>query len=229
MIVQEKEGLKWLEFALLAEQPKLRHAVFLRQCGDVRERLAEIASLMEAEKVVKVKGCHGSRIAAVEEEAEAPEGCDGLTTSRAGAALLATHADCQAAILYDPIEHAASVVHCGWRGSVQNIYKEAVAFMQRRYGTRPENLLAGISPSLGPEKAEFIHYKEELPEAFFTYQKNPFYFDFWEIGRRQLEECGLLPGHIEVAGICTCSDSKNFFSYRRDKTAKRNGTCCNLL
>lgn len=38
--------------------------------------------------------------------------------------------------------------------------------------------------------------------------------DLWETNRSQLLLCGLLPGHIEVAGTCTCCEKELFYSYR---------------
>ena len=40
--------------------------------------------------------------------------------------LVIQHADCQAAIFFDPVRKAIANVHCGWRGSVCNIYAKTV-------------------------------------------------------------------------------------------------------
>ncbi|MFQ5729954.1 MAG: hypothetical protein ACE5GN_06305, partial [Waddliaceae bacterium] len=51
------------------------------------------------------------------------------------------------------------------------VQAEAIGFMQAKYGSLPADLLVGISPSLGPQSAEFINYRQEFPEPF------------WEISR----------------------------------------------
>ena len=132
------------------------------------------------------------------------------------------HADCQAAIFYDPEHRAIANVHCGWRGNVQNIYRETVREMRRHFASRPENILVAISPSLGPEKAEFINFKKELPEAFLPYQVKPTYFDLWAISRMQLESEGILSHHIQIASICTYSHPEDYFSFRRDNRVTGN-------
>lgn len=147
---------------------------------------------------------------------------------RLGLGLTILHADCQVALFYDPIQHAITVTHCGWRGSVQNIYQESIAAMRSLYGTKAENLLVGISPSLGPSASQFIHYQRELPESFYPFQVKPLYFDFWAISKWQLRECGVLPHHIEIAEICTYSHPEDFFSYRRIKTSGRHATIASL-
>jgi copper oxidase (laccase) domain-containing protein len=96
----------------------------------------------------------------------------------------------------------------------------------------PANLLAVISPSLGPCCAEFIHYKNELPAWMHAFQIRPHHFDFWAISRKQLLDAGVLPGHIDTAGLCTRCNSR-FFSYRRarataDGITGRNGSVIGL-
>ncbi|MFO7628638.1 MAG: cytochrome c biogenesis protein ResB [Prochlorococcaceae cyanobacterium] len=62
--------------------------------------------------------------------------------------------------------HCPAAVHCGWRGSVQNILPQVIKVMAENYATAPADLLAVISPSLGPCCAEFVNYRRELPPAF---------------------------------------------------------------
>lgn len=134
------------------------------------------------------------------------------------------HADCQAAIFFDPVERAVGAVHCGWRGNVQNIYRHTVETFQSQFGSRVENLLVCISPSLGPENAEFINHERELPQEFLSFKQKVCHFDLWAIARWQLEEVGVLPQHIEIANICTFSDAGDFFSFRREKKTGNHGT-----
>lgn len=234
--------IQWLTFDLLLNCPRLIHGVFLRHGGvsegpfsslnfssfqgDSPENVAlnrqRAFKALGIEKVVSIHQCHGARI--IEATLEHEEKGDALTTDQPDLGLLITHADCQAAIFYDPVQHALAVVHCGWRGSVQNVYRKTVEWMKQRYGSQSENLLVGISPSLGPKAAEFRLFQSELPEIFWPFQVKPTYFDFWEISRWQLKESGVLPHHIEIAGICTLSNPHDFFSYRRLKASGRHGT-----
>ena len=138
------------------------------------------------------------------------------------------HADCQAAIFYDPVHHALANVHSGWRGNVKNIYQTTILKMASVFGTKPQDLLVGISPSLGPQHAEFKNYKVEFPEHFWSFQVCPEYFDLWAIARHQLEEAGVLPYHIEIAGICTYANKEDCYSYRRDKVTGRHATLAML-
>jgi YfiH family protein len=220
MLEKKKGRLTWLEFEQLAEFPELQHGVFLKNAPK-----EEIRALWESHDWV---GGHQVHSATVKQLPIAPEEkCDGLFTNEAGKALLIKHADCQAAIFYDPETKTVANVHCGWRGNVQNIYRETIQQMAQA-GCSPQSLRVCISPSLGPCCAEFIHYQTELPKGFWKYQVKPNYFDLWEIARMQLIEAGVLPHHIEIAQICTCCNPNEYHSYRRDKTAHRHLTVVSL-
>lgn len=235
----------WLTFDLFAEYPALVHGVFLRQggvssaefsslnfgyCqGDLAENVDEnkrrALTALGITECCRVWQKHGMRIVtACPKGKKDPEEGDGLTTDHLNLGLAILHADCQAAIFYDPTHHALSVIHCGWRGNVQNIYRETVKTMCSLYGSKPEDLLVGISPSLGPTASEFIHYRTEFPFAFHPFQIKPHYFDLWAISHCQLTECGILPHHIEIAEICTFSNPQDYFSYRRVKASGRHAT-----
>lgn len=242
-------GIQWFTFDLLSRFPGVKHAIFSRHGGcsehpynslNVHEGVGDALSHVKQnrELIRRTLGldilawgnqCHGNSILEVDSYWKEPAICDALTTKCLNTGLMVMHADCQAAIIYDPIKHAVANVHSGWRGSVQNIYSRAIAFMIDRYGSRAEDLIVCISPSLGPDSSEFINYKTELPEAFWQYQFKQNYFDFWKISRAQLMESGILGKNIEIAGICTRSNAEDFFSYRRDKQTGRNATVVALM
>lgn len=248
MIRKKYNNIEWLEFELLSEIKDLRHGVFLRHggmsgppfnslnfgytSGDDRSVVVhnrnQILHILNIPKLMTGKQNHGKRVELVNSSYEPVEFCDGLITQEKNLGLLMTHADCQAAIFYDPCHKAIANVHCGWRGNVQNIYRETVLAMKEKIGTQPQDLIVCISPSLGPDAAEFKNYKEEFPTSFWGYQFKPNYFNLWEIARDQLENEGILPHHIEIASLCTFSHMEDFFSYRRDKITGRNATVVSL-
>jgi YfiH family protein len=248
MQTNEKNGVRWLEFDLLANVKRLKHGVFLRHggcstgsfgslnlggLGDAPENIQnnrdKICDILGLEHLIFAQQCHGKQINEVLTPYMKPLMGDALTTSSPNLGLMINHADCQAAIFYDPIHHAIANVHAGWRGNVQNIYADTVAFMQHRYLSNPADLLVCISPSLGPENSQFVNYRTELPEDFWDFQIKPLYFDLWEIGRMQLMRCGILPQHIEIAKICTKANPEDYFSHRYDPKAGRHGTIVALI
>lgn len=186
---------------------------------------------LQIDRLISARQIHGDAIFRVEAIAEGDEerdGVDALMTNQRGVGLMIQHADCQAVLLHDPAQSAIAAVHCGWRGSVIGILGKTVRMMCSSYGSRPRDITAAISPSLGPCCAEFIHHRRELPADFQAFQVRENYFNFWEISRKQLMDAGLLPENIRIAAICTAC-SNDFFSYRRakrqgDGITGRNGT-----
>ncbi len=190
----------------------------------VRENLARIKSALKLEQMVQMSQVHGDTIRVIDADALAGADFvppvlavgsgDALVTGLEGVGLMIKTADCQAVFLVDPVRKVIGNVHCGWRGSVQSILPKTVELMARRFGSRPSELLACISPSLGPCCAEFRNYRTELPAAFLPFQSKPDYFDFWAISRMQLATAVLLAENIEIAGKCTMCGTGDFFSYR---------------
>jgi YfiH family protein len=192
-----------------------------------RQRLKRslgIASLVSARQV------HGRKVMVVSEAPAADlevDGYDALVTDQP-IGLMIQQADCQAVIFHDPVRKAIGAAHVGWRGSVTGVIGATIRAMGDNFGTAPADLLAAVSPSLGPCCAEFVNYRQELPEWMHGFQVRPEHFDFWEISRFQMQEAGLARANITVAGICTCC-SKEYFSYRRSKVTGRCATVIGLL
>jgi polyphenol oxidase len=247
---KEKEGVKWLEFEQLTQFSNLKHGIFLRHGGfsqndlsslnvgsnvgdcplNVKENLDKISRLLNIHSLINPDQVHGNTVAEIKGDPfSLHPPVDALITREKNIGLLIKHADCQAAIFYDPVHHVLANVHCGWRGSVQNIYRKTINYFKKFYNSSPHNILVCISPSLGPENSEFIHYSNELPEHFWQFQHKPNFFNFWQISKMQLKEEGILSKNIEIAEIDTYSNPADFFSYRRSKLSGRNGTVAALL
>jgi YfiH family protein len=238
-------------FAVLSRVPGLVHGVFGRHGGvsqppydtlnvawsngdnpdAVCENLARVQRTIGTPRLVAARQVHGTDIQVVDATmlAQATERfgvllvppADALVTRLSGIGLLIKIADCQAVFLVDPRRKVLANVHCGWRGSVQNILGKVVQLLEERFQCHPADLLAAISPSLGPCCAEFRHYREELPESLWSFRQELQHFDFWAISRWQLRNAGLRAEHIEVAGRCTVCEHDRFFSYRAAKVTGR--------
>lgn len=155
---------------------------------------------------------------------------DAVVTDLTQLALVIQVADCQAVMLADPEKKVIANVHSGWRGSVKNIIGQCVDVMIERFGCDPKQILAGISPSLGPCCAQFIHYQKEIPERLWQYksQDRP-YFDFWALSFDQLTARGVTPSHILNMNQCTRCRADTFFSYRKTRQTGRFACAIGLI
>ncbi|MDP3480868.1 MAG: peptidoglycan editing factor PgeF, partial [Desulfoprunum sp.] len=183
----------------------------------VTDNRKKVKDILNIDSLVSARQVHGDRIFCLEKRPDADceiDGYDALVTDLLNVGIMIQHADCQAVLLFDPVRKVIGAVHCGWRGSVQNILGKTVKTMTEAYHSRPEDVLAVISPSLGPCCGEFINHHEELPADFQPFAVRGNHFDFWQISQAQLKVSGLSPSSITVTGICT-SCSPDYFSYRR--------------
>ncbi len=249
MIRKERNTVVWFEFELLQEFPYVVHGVFSRIGGISANTFASLnLGWGSSDDPMNEKHNRELAVQALAHEKNSPSAfarghqvhkdtiihttqfinesvrCDGFVTDTKGVALMVQHADCQGTIFFDPVHTAIACVHAGWRGNVQNIYQKTIKAMHSHFSSKPEDLLACISPSLGPNASEFINYKQEFPESFWQFEHSSRYFNLWEIARWQLLSEGILSHHIEIAGMCTYSDPTHFFSYRREKYSGRNAT-----
>lgn len=146
---------------------------------------------------------------------------DAFVTNQSYVGLMIQVADCQAILFYDPAKKILGAAHAGWKGLKQNI-SAAVIDEMVKLGAKVENILVGISPSLGPKNSEFTDPLRELGldfEPFINKKK----VDFWEYSRRQLMALGIQERRIEIARVDTADleEGGKFFSYRREKTTGR--------
>ena len=85
---------------------------------------------------------------------ETPEGRavlrgDGVMTNVPGVMLGVQVADCVPVLVADVRRRAVAAFHAGWRGTLARIVERGIGTMQLRCGSRPEDLIAVVGPSIG--------------------------------------------------------------------------------
>lgn len=150
---------------------------------------------------------------------------DGVIADDPSVALVVRVADCAPVLLADRRLGVTAAVHAGWRSTMQRILPAAVEALTTAYGTRPADLVAAIGPSLGHccgemgeevvEAFRAAGHPEAVLEQWFLRGPGPRpHFDLWRANREQLEESGVRPDGIHVAGLCTQTHPTVFHSYR---------------
>ncbi|MGH9487174.1 MAG: peptidoglycan editing factor PgeF [Terriglobales bacterium] len=74
---------------------------------------------------------------------------DGMFTCDQGVLLTIRTADCCPVLLADVRRRIVAAVHAGWRGTLARVAAAAVGEMRAAYGSRPEDLVAGLGPCIG--------------------------------------------------------------------------------
>lgn len=153
------------------------------------------------------------------------EDTDGLVCNIPEIALVVFSADCVPVLLFDPIRKVVAAVHAGWRGTVKQIAAKCVKLMEDCFGSRPENILAAIGPSIGPCCFEVGEDTvANFGKEYITEKPNGKYnINLWAHNRNGLVRAGLLPENIDICKRCTVCENDRFYSYRshRDKTGRQ--------
>ncbi|HMM20383.1 MAG TPA: peptidoglycan editing factor PgeF [Selenomonadales bacterium] len=204
-----------------AEIVRLNRRLFCEAVG------VDIARLVTAQQV------HGERIHPVtgedagkgaENHAAAIADTDALISDVPGLSLMLFFADCVPVLIFDPVRRAIGVSHAGWKGTVSKIAQKTVLEMRGHYGCRPEDCLVAIGPSIGPccyevDETVINALQQNFPnwEELVLPRNERWLFDLWQANRVQLEDIGVRPGNIELAGVCTATNTSLFYSHRAEK------------
>ncbi len=193
-------------------------------------------------KLVGLRQVHSDTVWMVGEEDGALEGRlqtaegkavlegDGLITDVPGVLIGVGTADCVPVLVVDGRKKVVAAFHAGWRGTVAGIVEVGIARMINEYGSRVEDLVAAVGPSIGAccysvghevhkEFRTRFEYGEELFRVGSEEDLGRWYLDLWEANRRQLLDAGLSEEQIHMVGECTAcsqdaSGAMKYFSHR---------------
>ncbi len=149
---------------------------------------------------------------------------DGMITDIPGLVLAAFFADCVPLFFVDPAHRAIGLSHSGWKGTAARMGARTLKAMEHAYGTRPEDVICAVGPSICQDcyevsedvaeifAGEFIGHESEILTARKT--KGKYLLDLWRANEIVLLDAGVLPEHLSVTDICTCCNPDLLFSHR---------------
>ena len=163
---------------------------------------------------------------------------DGIITDQPGVLLTVQAADCVPILVADPRLRAAGAFHAGWRGTAAGILRVGIAAMAAEFGSRPEDLLVAIGPSVGPCcYAVGGDVMQNFAMDLFDHRDGNTFLNLWEANQRQALKMGVPLTHIAVAAQCTAcarnpepsahTGARQYFSHRAD--AGRTGRQVGLI
>ena len=192
-------------------------------CKTNLEEIAEYLNL-HTEDIISPDQTHSCNIQIAKKACNYPD-TDALLIEDDNIAVMLNFADCTPVILYDEINNTGAVVHAGWRGTAASIVQKTVKYMQNRYSSKPQSIIAIIGPAISLNNYEvdsnvFKQISKTLNNGysdFFVYNSNTqkYNVDLKTVNSHQLEELGI--ERIDKCNYCTYDSVDVFFSYRREQ------------
>lgn len=274
MEVRNNKQILYLTFPLLEKTGLVRHLFSTRKGGvskgiyesmnlsysrgDVKEAVDEnfrrIAGIFDSspERMVCSRQTHTTNIRLVGEEDCGKgimketdyEDVDGLITNLPEIILCTFYADCVPLYFVDTQKKAIGLAHSGWRGTVNRMGEQVLKAMKEAFGTRPQDVVAAIGPSICQDCYEV---GEEVAEKFMEcfsgeaiggdfrgnafnkrgilqkgVKEGKYQLNLQEANRTILVDAGIPKGQIAVSDICTCCNSSLLFSHRASQGKRGN-------
>ena len=176
---------------------------------------------------------------------------DGLITNEEEIPLAVFTADCVPVLFLDKKNKAIGVAHCGWRGTAGKIGAMLINRMEQEYGSKPEDFLVAIGPSIcqecyevGEDVAEpfmevmkgtdkqieslreqnlYLPYRGgELSVLAPGKQPGKYQLDLWLANMLILNKAGIAFEQMSVTEFCTCHNKELLFSHRGSQGKRGN-------
>ncbi|MDR1728380.1 MAG: peptidoglycan editing factor PgeF [Acidobacteriota bacterium] len=153
---------------------------------------------------------------------------DALVTREPNVALGVKTADCLPVLIADPATKAVGAVHSGWRGTLEGVLERAVGEMLRNFGGSPDDLLVAVGPGIraccfevGGDVADLFLRAHPGAGAVRAHPGRPgkHLVDLVKVLDAQLDRLGVPPGNRHDSGLCSCCDTREFFSWRAEGAA----------
>jgi YfiH family protein len=146
-------------------------------------------------------------------------------------------ADCLPIVIIDPLSGIVAIVHAGWRGTRAHIVIKAIEQLEKEYnldktalklyfgpaaGTccyqvQPDFLQAETGEQTEKEKRE----QKQLLASCIQQREQKLFFDIIAYNKQLLLAYGIAEDQINTNEHCCTICNKNYCSYRRDTTTKR--------
>ncbi len=180
---------------------------------------------------------------------------DGLITNRRGITLVTSYADCVPLYFADVKNKAIGLSHSGWRGTVNRMGEATLKRMKEEFGTKPEDVIAAIGPSIclncyevsfdvarefekefGASAEEHRAYDTEhiresaqnMDAILYKKDNGKYLLNLWAANYKVLTDAGVLSDNIAIPDICTCCNRDILFSHR-GHMGKRGNLCAFLM
>lgn len=155
-MIHIKDGdVEYLQFRRLLEFQNIKHCYSMRpldfKIGEKKKVINDYESLcaslgLDYKNIYRPNQTHSNNIARVENEpswivSEGFQNIDGLITKNKDKILSLCFADCIPLYFYDPVKNVIGMVHSGWKGTYNQIARDAIRSLKEEFGILPEDLI----------------------------------------------------------------------------------------
>lgn len=246
MILVKTPALEIYQFGIFNNEPAIHHAITTRKGGisegyadslnlgygvednvkyveENRRRLAEFMKV-SFDHLIFQRQTHSINFKIITEKnfRDPHINNDALITNVPGLAITCLGADCVPILLYDRKKKVIAAIHAGWKGTVNGIVNHVMNCLKNEFDSNPEDIIAGIGPSIcaknyevGPEvivafEQQFSNYNEIISNR----HGDKAHVDLWLANKTWLVNHGVPENQIEISGICTYEQHETFYSAR---------------
>ena len=196
-------------------------------CGDDRDTVianrARLATHLPSEPAW-LQQVHGTTVVDAA-RVDAPVQADASYSALPHVVCAVLVADCMPVLFASADGTRVAAAHAGWRGLAAGVLEATLAAS----GLDPAETMAWLGPAIGPRHFEvgddvrraFVDAPngDEAATAFKPKSDGKWLADLAHLARLRLAGCGVCA--VLDSGLCTASEPKRFYSYRRDGVTGR--------
>lgn len=190
----------------------------------VRENRARLRAMLPSEPAWLTQ-VHGTQVCDAGLVRAAPQ-ADASVACAPGAVCAILTADCLPVLFSDTAGRTVGAAHAGWRGLAAGVLDNTVTAMR---AAGAGDIMAWLGPAIGPQRFEvgedvlqtFVARDPASHAAFrpLLGQHGKYLADIYQLARQALARAGVVS--VAGGGLCTVSDVRRFYSYRRDRITGR--------
>lgn len=145
---------------------------------------------------------------------------DAAYTDQPNTVLAILTADCLSVLFASQDGHEIAAAHAGWRGLAAGVLEATLT----QFSAPPERIAVWLGPAIGPAafdvgedvRTAFIsRHKADAAGFLPSHLPGKYQADLFQLARLRLYRAGIR--EVSGGGLCTFSDPRRLFSYRRDQ------------
>mgnify|MGYP003289224793 CR=1 FL=1 len=190
-------------------------------------QINEILNYLNLDNYYELKQIHSDIVHILDDNYINKSKGDALITNIPNKPIIIKVADCIPILIYDKENKVISLVHSGWKGTLQDITTKTIKIMIEKFNSKVSNIKVYIYPSIRNchfevEQDVYSLFKDKIINTDkYTIQKGiKYYIDLQSIIKDKLKEIGI--NNIIDTDICTYCNHNIYHSYRYNHTNKRN-------